>query len=86
MGKITASVLSIAEGFRTFEQVDMVRIKSEKYTLLIMDDYMPVIGRIDGDVQIVRGDQVCSLESVHGFYTHKKNEFELLIKEDSDVN
>ena len=33
----------------------MIRIKSEKYTLLIMDDYMPVIGRIDGMVEIVSG-------------------------------
>lgn len=44
MGKITATVLGIDEGFQKFEQVDMIRIKSEKYTLLIMDDYMPVIG------------------------------------------
>ena len=53
MGKITATVLGIDEGFQKFEQVDMIRIKSEKYTLLIMDDYMPVIGRIDGMVEIV---------------------------------
>lgn len=51
MGKITATVLGIDEGFQKFEQVDMIRIKSEKYTLLIMDDYMPVIGRIDGMVR-----------------------------------
>lgn len=86
MGKIRATVLGITEGFRTFEQVDMVRIRSEKYTLLIMDDYMPVIGRIDGSVQIVKGEDAYSLESVHGFYTHKKNTFELLIKEDTDVD
>lgn len=56
MGKITATVLGIDEGFQKFEQVDMIRIKSEKYTLLIMDDYMPVIGRIDGMVEIVSGE------------------------------
>ena len=46
MGKITATVLGIDEGFQKFEQVDMIRIKSEKYTLLIMDDYMPVSGAL----------------------------------------
>lgn len=56
MGKITATVLGIDEGFQKFDQVDMIRIKSEKYTLLIMDDYMPVIGRIDGMVEIVSGE------------------------------
>ena len=85
MGKITATVLGIDEGFQKFEQVDMIRIKSEKYTLLIMDDYMPVIGRIDGMVEIVSGDDTRSFQPLHGFYTHRKNTFELLIKEDADV-
>lgn len=85
MGKITATVLGIDEGFQKFEQVDMIRIKSEKYTLLIMDDYMPVIGRIDGMVEIVSGEGTRSFQPIHGFYTHRKNTFELLIKEDADV-
>ena len=85
MGKITATVLGLDEGFQKFEQVDMIRIKSEKYTLLIMDDYMPVIGRIDGMVEIVSGEDTRSFQPVHGFYTHRKNTFELLIKEDADV-
>ena len=85
MGKITAAVLGIDEGFQKFEQVDMIRIKSEKYTLLIMDDYMPVIGRIDGMVEIVSGEDTRSFQPIHGFYTHRKNTFELLIKEDADV-
>lgn len=85
MGKITATVLGIKEGFRKHEQVDMIRIKSEKYTLLIMDDYMPVIGRIDGMVEIVTGEDTESYPSVHGFFTHRKNTFELLIKEEADV-
>lgn len=85
MGKITATVLGIDEGFQKFDQVDMIRIKSEKYTLLIMDDYMPVIGRIDGMVEIVSGEDTRSFQPIHGFYTHRKNTFELLIKEDADV-
>ena len=85
MGKITATVLGIDEGFQKFEQVDMIRIKSEKYTLHIMDDYMPVIGRIDGMVEIVSGEDTRSFQPIHGFYTHRKNTFELLIKEDADV-
>ena len=72
MGKITATVLGIDEGFQKFEQVDMIRIKSEKYTLLIMDDYMPVIGRIDGMVEIVSGEDTRSFQPIHGFYTHRK--------------
>ena len=50
-----------------------------------MDDYMPVIGRIDGMVEIVSGEDTRSFQPIHGFYTHRKNTFELLIKEDADV-
>ena len=85
MGKITATVLGIDEGFQKFEQVDMIRIKSEKYTLLIMDDYMPVIGRIDGMVEIVSGEDTRSFQPIPGFYTHRKNTYDLLINEDADV-
>ena len=85
MGKITATVLGIDEGFQKFEQVDMIRIKSENYTLLILDAYMPVIGRIDGMVEIVSGEDTRSFQPIHGFYTHRKNTFVLLIKEDADV-
>ena len=70
MGKITATVLGIDEGFQKFEQVDMIRIKSEKYTLLIMDDYMPVIGRIDGMVEIVSGEDTRSFQTLLCFLTH----------------
>ena len=67
MGKITATVLGIDEGFQK------------------LDDYMPVIGRIDGMVEIVSGEDTRSFQPIHGFYTHRKNTFELLIKEDADV-
>ncbi len=85
MGKINATVLGMEEGLRNFTGVDMIRIKSGDYTILIMEDYMPVIGRVDGSVEIVEGEKVSAFPSIHGFYTHRKNMFELLIKEDSDA-
>lgn len=82
MEKIHAVVFGIQEGYREFHDVDLIRIKSRKYTLLIMRDYMPVVGEIDGSVEIVSGEDSSLFENIRGFYTHKRNNFELLIKED----
>ena len=57
----------------------MIRIKSKDHNLLIMEDYMPVIGEITGRVEFVFDDQSIPYENIHGFYMHKQNIFSLLI-------
>ena len=79
MRTITARVLSFREGLETYDHVDMIRIKSSRYNLLILKDYMPVIGEIKGNVELVSGDTTASLENLTGYYMHSHNEFELLI-------
>ena len=37
---------------KKIENVKVVRIKSDKYTLLIMKDYWPVLGEIKGKITI----------------------------------
>ncbi|MCD8046302.1 MAG: hypothetical protein LUE90_06685 [Clostridiales bacterium] len=85
MGNINADVLSVSGGLKNYTEVDMVRIKSEKYTLLIMRDYMPVIGEVRGDVDLVIGDETCRFEDIQGYFTHTDNHFTLLINEVWDV-
>ena len=85
MGNITAKVLSFERGLKVYEDVDLIRITSDKYTLLILRDYMPLLGELQGRVEIVSGEQTKTLEDVTGFYIHKSNEFELLITEDDYV-
>ena len=78
-GMITARILGFKEGLRVLENVDMIRIVSSNYNLLILKDYMPVIGEIKGSVELVSGDTTASFESITGYYMHSHNEFELLI-------
>lgn len=85
MGVITARVLSFQERLQTYQDVDLIRIVSERYTLLILTDYMPLIGELNGRVEIVSGEKKKLLEGVTGFYIHSGNEFELLITEDDYV-
>lgn len=79
--KIKAKIVSLDEGLREYENIRMIRIKSKKHTLLIMEDFMPVIGELDGDVEIVYGEKSEAIRNVQGFYMHKKNEFSLIIKD-----
>ena len=78
-GIITARILGFKEGLRVLENVDMIRIVSSNYNLLILKDYMPVLGEIKGNVEIVSGDRTETYENVTGYFMHSHNEFELLI-------
>ena len=62
---MTARILGFHEGLKVLEHVDLIRIVSSTYNLLILKDYMPVLGEIN--------------ENVTGYFMHSHNEFELLI-------
>lgn len=81
-GRITARVISMEDGLKEIRGVNLIRIKSREYNLLIMEDYMPVIGEIDGTVAIVSGEGEYQTGSMKGFFSHRKNLFSLMISED----
>ena len=60
--------------------VKIVRVKSADYNLLIMKDYWPVVGEINGKVTI-EADENYSYENINGFFTVSHNVFHLIIKE-----
>ena len=70
---------------KAYENVAMIRIVSKDYNLLILKDYMPTIGKIQGSVQIVGEDIMENLEGIEGYYVFRQNQFELLIEEDMYV-
>ena len=77
--KISVKVVTMEDGLKEYDDVSMVRVKSKSHTLLIMEDYLPVIGQIDGQIDIIMGDRSESIQDVVGFYMHKKNLFRLLV-------
>ena len=64
------------------DNVKVIRVKDEKYNLLIMKDYWPVIGEINGNVYI-DGDTEHAFENIKGFYMLSHNIFRLIIVEDN---
>lgn len=87
--RIEAIIISYNDGFTVYHDVKMIRLKGKDINLLIMADYMPTVGEIDGDVELVREDSfkggIVILKQVSGFFVVKNNVFKLLLREDNHV-
>lgn len=77
--KISARIVDRNTGMTEINDIHMIRLKSKDHNLLIMEDYMPIIGELSGTVEFVLKDESVPMEVEHGFYMHKRNEFSLLI-------
>ena len=69
MNSILVKVFNLSQGLVIFNDIKIIRIKSEDYNLLIMPNYMPLLGEVKGNIDI---------ESE----TISNNEFSLFIRED----
>ncbi len=76
---LTVAVLDIKEGYRSFNNVRYINIKSKNYTVLIMRDYIPTVGDIVGDVSICLEDDEIYYKNIRGFYHVSNNNVVLLI-------
>lgn len=82
---IEVIIISFQNGFQIYHNVKIIRLYSKEYNLLMMVDYMPVVGELEGRLVIVSEEEEVTLDNVRGFYVMKNNVFKLLIKEDSHV-
>lgn len=78
--KLTAKIVDREEGVQEYEDVKMIRVVSNNHNLLIMEDYLPVIGELNGFVELVFDNSVVTKKDIHGFYMHKKNQFTLVVE------
>lgn len=83
--KIKAKIVSMENGLQEYKEIEMIRVKSEHHSLLILQNYMPLLGRMDGYVDLVLKDETLRIQNVKGYYMHKQNEFSLLVEE-GDTN
>lgn len=81
-GSIKVKVLSLKNGLIEYEDVQFIRILSSKYNLIILKDYLPVIGEIKGKIEFERLKENVKLENIVGYYIHKHNQFNLFLKEE----
>ncbi len=68
---------------KKIDKVKMIRVKDDNYNILILKDYWPVLGEINGSVYI-DGEEAIAYENIKGFYTLSHNIFRLIIIEDKE--
>ncbi len=74
-------VFDMEHGLVEYVGVKTIRIISRDYNLLIMKDYLSVIGEIVGSVDIKGEDVDISFKQIKAFYMNSKNVFNLMIEE-----
>lgn len=79
---ITVKIFSLSNGLEIIHDVTIIRIKSKDYNLLVMPDYMPLLGEIQGNIDFENKDVSKSLENINGYYINTNNEFSLILREE----
>lgn len=74
-------VFDMEHGLVEYDDVKTIRIISRDYNLLIMKDYLSVIGEIVGSVDIKGENLDLSFKQIKAFYMNSKNVFNLMIEE-----
>lgn len=78
---IKVRIFDIENGLREYKDIKIIRIISKDYNLLIMKDYLPIIGEIEGNVDIKNDEVNLSFKDIKAFYMNSNNEFNLMMKE-----
>lgn len=80
-GKITVKIIDEEVGIRRIERVKAIRIQSDEYVLLMMEDYSPTLGEIEGKITFITAEDEIIYDKVKGFYRLSGNEFSFVIRE-----
>lgn len=79
--ELKVRIFDMEHGLREYENVKFIRMISKDYNLLIMKDYLPIIGEVEGTINIKSETEEINYEQVKAFYMNSDNVFNLLIKE-----
>ena len=79
--EIKVRIFDMEHGLVEYENVKTIKIVSKDYNLLIMKDYLSVIGEIVGSIEIKGEDVDVSFSGIRAFYMNSKNVFNLMIEE-----
>jgi hypothetical protein len=74
---IEVQLLDINGDVTEYKDVSFIKIISKKYNLIIMKDYLPIIGELEGLIEIERKNETVKMEKVKGYFMHKHNKFNL---------
>ena len=78
---IKVRVFDLKKGLVEYENIKIIRIVSKNYNLLIMKDYLPILGEIEGSIDIKSEEVELNYKNIKGFYMNSNDIFNLMIKE-----
>ena len=77
---ILVNVFELETGLTTYKDCEYIRITDEKYNLLVMLDYTPIIGEVNGKIYIMYNGQEIHYEGVKASFMNSNNVFNLMIQ------
>ena len=77
-------VFDLVHGLTEYNEIKLVRITSKDYNLLIMADYLPLLGEFEGNIDIKGEDTDISFKNIKEFYMNSNNIFNLMINEENN--
>ena len=77
---ILVNVFELETGLTTYKDCEYIRITDEKYNLLVMLDYTPIIGEVNGKIDIMYNVQEIHYEGVKASFMNSNNVFNLMIQ------
>ena len=78
--KITVNVFELKTGLTTYNNCKYIRITDEKYNLLVMLDYTPIIGEVNGNIDIMYNGSEIHYKHIKASYMNSNNIFNLMIQ------
>ena len=79
---IKVKIFDLEHGLVEYEDIKFIRIVSKEYNLLIMKDYMPILGEIDGSISFKNEEINVEYNPIRAYYVHSDNVFSLMIKDE----
>jgi len=74
-------IFTLKNGLEIYENIVAIRITSKEYNLLVLKDYVPIIGKIEGKVEFENEDSTTKkLENITAYYICHNNIFNLMIE------
>ena len=77
---LTVNVFDLKSGLITYKNVSYIRITSKDYNLLVMLDYIPIIGELQGKVDIKLDQEEIHFNNIKASYINSNNVFNLMIQ------
>lgn len=73
-------IFTLQKGLEEYDDVNAIRIKSSDYNLLILKDYLPIMGKLEGDFEFEVKDNKVVLNNIIAYYVNENNVFNIIIE------